>query len=144
MGIEVIFYNYTGDPRVANKTLTNGYGATTLNPLREISNLEIEFDINYNENVMNADYVAAEGKYYKITNRERLLAGGMRIKAKLDSVKSYWDQIKNCDAIVERSTVKYNGEINDPMYPVKQRQITECIRLFSVPEEDEIVIGVVE
>lgn len=144
MGIGVTFYNYTGDPRIANKTFTNGYGATTLNPLREISNLEIEFDINYNANVMNADYVEAESKYYKITDRERLLAGGMRIKAKLDTLKTYWNQIKNCDAIVERSTVKYNGEINDPKYPVRQQQVVECIKLFDMPSQNEIMFGYIE
>ena len=144
MGIGVTFYNYTGDPRIANKTFTNGYGATTLNPLREISNLEIEFDINYNANIMNADYVAAEGKYYKITNRERLLAGGMRIKAKLDSLASYWNQVRNCDAIVERSTVKMNSKINDPKYPVEQKKVIETIKLFDLPDNDEVIFGIIE
>ncbi len=140
MGIAVTFYNYTGDPRVANKTFTNGYNATILNPLREISNLEIEFDINYNTNVMNADYVAAEGKYYKITDRERLLAGGMRIKAKLDSVKTYWDQIKNCDATCGRNQTKYNSQFVDPKYMMLQNREIETFNIGKFAEFQDFKI----
>lgn len=144
MALAITFYTYTGDPRIANKSLTDGFGGTTLSPLRPISNLKVEFDITYNANVVNANYCAIEGKTYKIIDRQRLPAQGLRIIAELDSLITYWNQVKNCEAIVERSTVQYNAKINDPKYPVEQKKTVEAKRLFSMRPENEIIFGYIE
>ena len=151
MSISVTFYKYTGDPRVANKSIENAVGtAVTLHPLEPISNLEVKMIINYQSTLMTANYFSADGMYYEITDRKRLQAEAMEITGRLDSVKSYWDQVKNCDSIVERSTVKYNSKIDDPIYPTEQKFVEETIALFNVAAstegapQDIIVFGFVE
>lgn len=144
------FYKCTDDPRVANKTVTaiSGGVTGTLKPLETLSNLEARIVVNYIESCMVADYFSIVDNsltmYYKITNRERGLAGEMIITGTLDSVLTYWNTLKTCKGIVARSSKWYDGSINDPMYPVKQRMVTECFKLFDFPEEDEVIIGLIE
>ena len=79
-----------------------------------------------------------------------MTAEGLKITAELDSLITYWDQVKNCDSIVERSTVKYNSKIDDPIYPTEQKFVEETIALFNVAAstegapQDIIVFGFVE
>lgn len=141
MSISVTFYKYTGDPRVANKSLGSAVHTTsTIAPLEPLSNLEMRLIVNYDADIMTANYCLANGLYYKITDRKRGMAGSAEITARLDSVLSFWDQIKTCPAIIERSEKAYDGEINDPLYPVKQRKKVECKKLFEFPNSDRIVI----
>lgn len=137
----VTFYKYTGDPRVANKSLGTAVHTTgSLKPLEPLSNLEVRIVVNYDEDIMTANYCESEGLYYKITDRKRGLAGAAEITARLDSLLSFWSEISTCPAIIERAENAYDGEINDPLYPVKQRSEVECRRLFSFPNSDRIVI----
>lgn len=122
------FYKYEGDPRVADKQFPAPehaeYSCSTIQPLEPLSDLDIRLIIDYpvqsGENVkppvMNCNYVAIDGLYYKITNKERLPANALAIYATIDGVTSYWSQISSCAAICKRSTDKLNSFIYDPMY----------------------------
>lgn len=141
----VSFYQYTGDPRVANKSLGNAVHTTsTISPLETLSNLEMRLTVNYDDDIMTANYCEADGLYYKITDRKRGMAGSAEITARLDSVLSFWNQIKNCPSVCERSTTQYNGKINDPLYPVQQRRTIETKKLFELPNTDVQVLAYIE
>ena len=120
------FYKYAGDPRVADKQFPQipEYSCSTIQPLEPLSDLDIRLIIDYpvqsgvNEKpkVMNCNYVAIDGLYYKITNKERLPANALAIYGTIDGLTSYWGQISSCAAICKRSTDKLNSFIYDPMY----------------------------
>lgn len=148
MSIAVTMYTYKGDPRVANKTLTLQGTTKTINPLEPMSNLRMRMVLNYVPENMTADYFSylenGTTMYYKIVDRQRLPAQAMEIIGELDSVLTYWDNIKDCDCIVDRSTVKYNSKIDDPLYPTIQQLTEETEWLFTVSNEDVVVLGIVE
>lgn len=116
----VDFYNYTGDPAVANKNLGTVVGSTaTLKPLENISNLDIRIVIDFKENFMGCNYIGCDGAYYKITDRQRAPAGAMMITARIDGVKSYWEQIKLCPCLASRSASRYTLYIPDNKIKLK-------------------------
>lgn len=139
------FYKYTGDPKVANKSLGSVVVSSgAIKPLENLSNLSVRLLVNYNSSVMSCNYFEFEGLYYKITDREYTPSSGMQITATLDSLKSYYTQIKECDAVCERSSTKYNSKVNDPLYPVEQRKQVWIKKLFDLPNTDIQVLGYIE
>lgn len=122
------FYNYTGDPAVANKNLGSVVGTTaTLKPLENISNLDIRIVIDYNESFMGCNYIGADGAYYKITDRQRAPAGAMMITARIDGVKTYWAQIANCPCVAARSANQYTLYIPDNKIKLKSYTMQETL-----------------
>lgn len=147
MSLSVTFYKCSDDPRKADKNLTTAGVVTTLHPLENISNMECAFLINYENQsqAMNSDYFKIDSYYYEITNREYVPAKGIRIVGKIDSLKSLWDSVKNCSGIVARSANKYNGEINDPLYPLKQRSNVDVQDLkIGYGNKDEVIFAYIE
>ena len=129
------FYTCTDDPRVANKepSAISGGVTGTLKPLEPLSNLEARIVVNYIESCMVADYFSIDDNsltmYYKITNRERGLAGQMIITGTLDSVLTYWDKLKDCSATCGRNEKIYNSQFVDPKYMMIQNREIETFRI---------------
>lgn len=145
------FYKYTGDPRTANKALGNViYTCSSIQPLEALNDLDIKLIIDYPDNtsgkpaLMDCNYVAIDNKYYKITSKDRLTARGLAIYATIDGLLTYWNEVKECPSIVERSTVKYNSEINDPQYPVNQRLDVEVKSVCDLGDDDEMIFYYIE
>lgn len=132
MGIEIEFYKFYGDPRTANKNLGNQVGSdVTLQPLEAISNLEVRMIINYNSDFFECNYFTAESMVYHITGMRRLTAEAMEITGRLDSVASYWDKIKKCPCMCDRTADAARGTffINDPILRTNQYTLDETISL---------------
>ena len=141
------FYKYTGDPRTANKAVGNViYTCSSIQPLEALNDLDIKLIIDYPDKpaVMDCNYVAIDNKYYKITSKDRLTARGLAIYATIDGLLTYWGEVSNCPSVVERSTVKYNSEINDPQYPVEQRLKVEVKTLCDLGDNDELIFYYIE
>lgn len=132
MGINVSFYKFYGDPRTANKNLGAQIGSTiTLQPLEKISNLDVRMIINYNSAIFDCNYFVAENFIYNVTSRNRMTAEAMEIIGRLDSVSSYWDAIKNCPCMCNRTADAARGTffINDPVMRTNQYTLDETISL---------------
>ena len=125
MGIAVTFYTCSDDPRKLDKTMVGIGTATTLHPLQPISSLEVKMQIDYQEALMSANYFLADGKYYKITDRKRLPAGGEEIIGKVDVLKTYSGAIKAADCICERSTSMCSADFADNKFNIKQNYIVQ-------------------
>lgn len=133
MGIAVTFYTCSDDPRKLAKTMVGAGTAITLHPLQPISNLEVKMQIDYQEALMNANYFEAGSKYYKITNRVRLPAGGEEIVGKVDVLKTYNSEIKGANCICERSTSMCSDDFNDNKYNLKQQYFCQTKYLGETP-----------
>lgn len=126
-GTNVTFYSYTGDPRVANKTFAAAGAAVALEPFETIGDLSIRMVIDYQDGLLNADYFYAEGKYYRITEREKMTATRMRISGTVDALTTYWSAIAACPCVVERNTTVNNWWIDDGKRPYEVPLINEYI-----------------
>lgn len=114
----VNFYNYTGDDRVADKTLTavkdvtcSVYdGCTIINPILRLS---------YDSSIANSNYfyISDWGRYYKVTNVEVNDAKQMYVSGSVDVLKSFWDEINNCVGHITRNENVGLGYIADTKYP---------------------------
>lgn len=144
------FYTYTGDPRKANKVPDMSAISSTaaLKPLESLSNLTARIVVNYNDSFMNADYfsILDNGKnlYYEITDRQRGTAGEIIATGTLDALATFWGRVRLCPAVCERSTAKFNGQINDPKYPTRQRQTVEVKKIFQMSNADAEVMAYIE
>lgn len=79
--------------------------------------------------LMDANYVAFDKYYYRITSKERLTANSLAIYATIDSLKSYWNEIKNCEAIGLRSGNNKTLYIPDNKMKLNQYTLEESISL---------------
>lgn len=132
------FYKYAGDPRVANKQFPPPeqaeYSCATIQPIEPLSDLEIRLIIDYpvqsganvKPAVMNCNYVAIDGLYYKITNKERLPAKSLAIYATIDGLTSYWNQVSQCEGFCKRAGNKVDGYISDPVLQTYPERYNKC------------------
>ena len=76
--MEVTFYNYSGNPKVVDKTLGSAIAtAATLKPYRPVSDLKGEIILAYDSALYAANYALLDSKYYFITDRQVLPGGQM-------------------------------------------------------------------
>ena len=132
------FYKYMGDPRVANKSLGSAvHSCALIKPLEPLSDIEVRLIINYPDNtagkpaVMETNYVAIDGLYYQITNKERLPGIALAIYATIDGLLSYWGQVSQCNATCARSETKYNSQFADEKYMLLQNREIETKKIGS-------------
>lgn len=123
--LNCFFYRYTGDPRIANKSLGSPvYSCASIHPLEPLSDVQIRLIIDYPDNssgkpaVMDANYVAIDGLYYHIDDKKRLTGAALEIIATIDGLLSYWSEISVCDSICRRSSTGTNAFIQDSLYQV--------------------------
>ena len=162
------FYEYTGDPRVANKSMgTAVHTCSSIAPLEALSDLEIKLLINYPyhidgyENtspgasvypssgsqvpaVMRANYVAIDNNWYQITSKERLPGNALAIYATLDGVKSYWNSIRVCSCMFKRSSNAAAPDFQDPEYVVQCGYLQDTVDGPGIGDGSIIVLGYVK
>lgn len=129
------FYKYTGDPRVANKSFPPpdqaDYSCALITPLEPLSDIDVKLIISYPDNtagkpaVMTANYVAIDGLYYQITNKERLPGNALAIYATIDGLLSYWGQVSLCNGTCARNETRYNSQFADEKYMLLQNREIE-------------------
>ena len=79
--------------------------------------------------LMDANYVAFDKMWYKITSKERLTANSLAIYATIDGLKSYWTEVKECEGTCARSESVYNSQFVDPKYMLIQNREIETINI---------------
>lgn len=142
---KVDFYTYTGDQKTANKNLGSVVASSgQIKPLEPLSNLSVLFTLDYKSAAMGCNYIGFGGMYYKIQDRKFLTGGGMEITARLDSLLSYWAQVKESPCVCERSSSIYDSDMNDSKYPVYQKQDIQTKHIDTLDNDDYIVFGIVE
>ena len=94
----------TDDVRVCAKTVIP---VTTINaiPTEKVNILNPSFIVEYNANLLNANYcyIAELGRYYYITSHNLERGNRLIFNCEVDVLKTYYEQIKNCTATVIRS-----------------------------------------
>lgn len=137
MSITVEFYSCSDDYRTMNKTMKSVGKSTTLQPLEPISDLEVRMLINYQSDLLVANYFKADGKYYKITGRSRVPAKAQEIIGMVDVLKTYNNSIRACNAICARSDQQYNADYPDPDYMREQSYDIQTLKLGSLNKYEE-------
>ena len=127
----ISFYKYSGDPRVANKTL----GAE----IARIESPRIEDDCTitnphfcfaYNALIANCNYMYVDdwGRYYRMDPVTVDDGKRMYVSGTVDAVLTYWDQIKTSPAIATRYSAAGISKIPDPNLPIA----TEYDSVYSI------------
>lgn len=137
MGFGMAFYYSSDDPRKLDKSMTAIGTATTIQPLEPVSNLEVRVKINYQEALLSANYFVADGKYYKITDRKRLPAGGEELIGKVDVLKTYSGAIKSAECICERSSAMCSADFADNKFNIKQNYAVQTKVLGTIGTDDQ-------
>ena len=105
MGFTTTLYYTSDDPKVVDKTLTGGYSVACA-PYDGCSILAPRLILDYNSSAFDSNYLYIPefgNRYYYITDVEVTPAQKMIISAKVDPLKTYSSQIRNCIACVTRS-----------------------------------------
>lgn len=128
MALSITFYNTTSNPKEVPKTLGEPLGnALTLNPYKPLDQLTGTIIVDYNASWLSANYCTFEGKNYFITDRKYDIGQKMELTLKVDVLETYWNQIKNCPAVFDRSDTKNNAEIIDGQRRFEAYQDVEYI-----------------
>jgi hypothetical protein len=120
----MILYNTTSNPKALNKDLTNGTNIETIKPYEPVSDLEGYVIVNYNSAYENMNYAAYDNDFYFITDREKMIGGKMKLYLRMDVLRSFKDNIVNCDCVLDRATDNYNAYIVDELRPVGQTMVS--------------------
>lgn len=92
------------DIRVCAKTVIP---VTTINatPTEKVNILNPSFIVEYNSNLLNANYcyISELNRYYYITSHNLERGNRLIFNCEVDVLKTYYEQIKNCNATVIRS-----------------------------------------
>ena len=119
MSFPIVLYENSSANNAVDKVLTEK--ATYTGTLRDecsILNPVIRFDITSEGNIddmahVNYMYIAKFKRYYFITDLISVRNNVMEVKAKVDVLKTYWSQYKNCYALTKSCASKYNLYLND-------------------------------
>ena len=130
MSIAMTAYINNSESSVINKQLTE-IGNYTMRPTDAVDIERPSFIINYSAELLSCNYirVPAFGRYYYawITTKP---GGEAIIKCLSDPLKSFWDNIKNCSALVTRSeSVGAPTMYPDSMLPVypSKKKVTSIV-----------------
>ena len=140
MATNVTFYSYSGDPRVANKSMTVVGAAVALEPFETIGDLSIRMIIDYQGGLLDADYFYAEGKYYRITERSKMTATRMAITGTVDPLTTYWGQIAGCPCVVSRNSVVNNWWVADDKRVNEQWMTNQYLHIVDIGEPSAMVL----
>lgn len=113
-------YTTSDDTRIVNKTLTAVTNVTAI-PVDNISILNPAFIIEYNPNILTANYcyIPEFGRYYYINNVSVITGNRMIIDCNVDVLKTYANDIGNCNCICARSeSIGTPTQIPDKNLPI--------------------------
>ena len=113
-------YSTSDDTRTVNKTLTSVINITAL-PTENIDILVPSFILEYNANILNANYayVPLFNRYYYITNISVIKGNRIIIDLKIDVLKTYATALTDCTCIAARSeSIGKPTQIPDKNLPI--------------------------
>lgn len=132
----------TDDARKISKTMSSAV-SKTVRVKEPLDIMAPVFLLEYNATYLSYNYCSAFGRYYFMESATEP-GGLMRLQCREDVLASHADQILAAKCIAARNTTQYNSDFNDPRYTTLQRQKVEVKFLFQFPEDDTIIVGVVE
>lgn len=120
MASSITLYSVTDDPKVVDKTLGSAQaGPLSCTPYEPLSDIEGYVILAYNSTRKGSNYALLDGKYYYITDREMLTGGQLKLKLKVDVLKTYvsTNDFKALNVVPSRSEDQYNSWILDGRQP---------------------------
>lgn len=134
MALSVEFYNTASNPKEVPKTLGAAITQTavnciTYNPIDQLTGTLI---LDYNAALLNANYCTMAGKNYFITERKYGIGQHMELTLKVDVLETYWQEIKHCPAVFDRSDSHPNNMLSDPMERVSTQREVEYLPFVNV------------
>lgn len=136
MSLNITFYTFSDDPKVANKTLTT-VGTATGEFRATVDVLRPTFTVKPDQ-VGEANYCYIEGlqRYYYITGKRKLTTGLTELSLYCDVRKSFYIELLLNKGIVERNTNNYDMYLLDPRVPIDSRKNLNMYS-FSDPFADQ-------
>lgn len=140
----ITVYNFPDDPKTLDKSGGVHVGTYTGTINSDIENDSPEVVVNGTVTVGNMAYIDTLDMWYEVTEKTVLREGLTSLQCVADPCTRYASAIKNSACVCERSTAKYNGQINDPKYPTRQRQTVEVKKIFQMSNADAEVMAYIE
>lgn len=122
MAQTIAFYKCSDDPKVLDKSITNGTTAATLNNYEPIS--DITGSVIVQSSRLDYNYCLLNGRYYFITERERTTNGMLKLYLREDVLYTYRAAIKALPVVVGRNKLYKATELFDPELRTLAR--TQC------------------
>ena len=110
--VNITFYNNVSDNNVVDKQITQTDEKTVLFK-DDVDLIEPVVIIENDNDVLSSNYMYMLGRYYYITSIEAMPGNLIKIKAKVDALKTYSAEIRSNQAILTRNTNQTNTYIND-------------------------------
>lgn len=108
----VTFYNNSSDNNVLNKSISSTTSATVVFK-EDVDLIEPVLILQNNSYIQASNYMQMLGRYYYITSIECMPGNLLKVKASVDVLMSYRDQIKANSAIITRNANNVNTYIPD-------------------------------
>lgn len=102
----MFLYKCLSDPNALVPEYTEKYppvGEITTTPYQPLDDLNGYVILDYNESYNDYNKAELYGKYYTITSRVKDIGHKIRLNLTVDVMKTYEDEIKNCEVIVQRT-----------------------------------------
>lgn len=140
----IVLYTNTSDNHVINKSLTtlailtgNLVNETEfINPVIRISTTDV--------NAVNCNYIYIQefNRYYYVKSCKCICKGLFEFSLKVDVLKSWWNEFKECDCIVERQEKKYNTMLDDGTFKAYQNAIVVTKEFPTGLTDNELILVV--
>ncbi len=108
----VTFYTNSSDNNVLNKSISSTTSATVVFK-DNVDLIEPVLILQNNSYIQASNYMEMLGRYYYITSIECMPGNLLKVKARVDVLMSYRDQIKANSAIITRNANNVNTYIPD-------------------------------
>lgn len=118
--MNITLYTTTDDMRTVDKTLTT-VKSVTATPTEPMNVLAPTLIIDYDSSVLSANYVyiPALSRYYYIDNIDLLKGNRLLLSCRVDVLKTYANDIRNCNCICVRSeSIGTPTQIPDKNLPI--------------------------
>lgn len=108
----VTFYNNSSDNNVLNKSISSTTSATVVFK-EDVDLIEPVLILQNNSYIQASNYMQMLGRYYYITSIECMPGNLLKVKASVDVLMSYRDQIRANSAIITRNANNVNTYLPD-------------------------------
>lgn len=126
----VSFYNNSSDNNVLNKSISSTTSKTVVFK-EDVDLIEPVIILQNDSNVQNSNYMQMLGRYYYITSIECMPGNLLKVKAKVDVLMSYKDQIRSNSAIITRNASTVNTYIPDNKMKITSYTTVNTIKATS-------------
>lgn len=125
--MQILLYNWAGDPRVIDKPLTAEPNLTLTGTLREECRIEApSILIQADPRGQNYAYIPEFNRYYFIEDITAERNAAFRLDLRVDVLKSFASRILALNVHGIRSSVLQTPYIPDPQAPIETRMIVEA------------------